>query len=91
MAFDFGSAEYWRWDGSRDCVYFFVRQGAGPIPCRLSLECIEDNMGNPLGAAATLAAAKDHFDQANQIVGQLIEDKRFEPDGSIMIRSEDWH
>ena len=61
-----------------------------PVKCRVSQECIEDNMGDPRTPEACLDAAKAHFDAITDKVGFLIAAGRFEEDGSIVLRSADW-
>ncbi len=90
MAIDYGTNEGWRWNGLIEKVEFTVHDEAWPILCRVSYECIRDNFGNPDGPEACLDAAKELFDPITDIVGDLISTGRFEPDGSILIRTLVW-
>ncbi len=90
MVIAYGTSENWRWDGSREVVEFTVLDEARPILCHLSRECIEDNFGNPKGSDACLDAAKERFDPITDLVGAMIRIGRFEPDGSILIRTLAW-
>ena len=90
MVIAYGTSENWRWNGSREVIEFTVLDEARPILCHLSRECIEDNFGNPSGPEECMDAAKDRFDAITDLAGALISAGRFEPDGSILIRTLDW-
>ena len=90
MALNYGRADYWRWNSYRQTVEFTVYRDDKPIRCKISRECIEDNLDNPQTHEALLEAAKAHFDQITDIAGMLITSERFEDDKSILIRSSDW-
>ena len=88
----FGTNEDWLWDGSRDVFQFNVtiHETGQQIICRVTEECITDHCGNPTTDEACLDAAKEHFNQVTDLVGHLIAIGRFEPDGTILVRSSDW-
>ncbi len=90
MVIAYGTSENWRWNGSREVIEFMVFDEACPILFHLSGECIEDNFGNPSSPEECLDAAKDRFDAITDLAGALICAGRFEPDGSILIRTSDW-
>ena len=90
MVIAYGTNDNWRWNGSREVVEFTVLDEAHPILCRVSRECIEDNFGNPSGPEECLDATKVNFDPITDLIGHLIRGGRFEPDGSILIRTLDW-
>lgn len=91
MALNYGSAEHWRWNGSREAVEFTVHDENGKvIQCRISRECIRDNLGNHNTPESMLGAAKANFDPITDLAGALISAGRFDRDGSITIRSLDW-
>ena len=91
---DFGSNEDWLWDRDRGraVVQFNVtdHESGQQFLCRISAECITEHCGNPTTDAARLDAAKAHFDQITDIARHLHTIGRFEPDGTILVRSSDW-
>ena len=87
---DFGTNETWVWNGTFEEVHFWVYDGGRRVMCRVSQECIEDNLGNPGSPESCLDAAKAHFDTITDKVMLLIAAGRFERDGSILIRNTDW-
>ncbi len=90
MVIAYGTSKNWWWNGVREVVEFRVHDEGWPIVCRVSQKCIEDNFGNPKGPEACLDAAKERFDPITDLAGFLIRAGRFEPDGSILIRTLDW-
>ncbi len=90
MVIAYGTSKYWWWNGVREVVEFRVHDEGWPIVCRVSRECIEDNFGNPRSPEECLDAAKERFDPITDVAGAMIRAERFEPDGSILIRTSDW-
>ena len=90
MVIAYGTNENWRWISRPEVVEFTVDDEDRTIVCRVSRECIEDNFGNPSGPEECLDAAKVRFDPITDLAGALIRAGRFEPDGSILIRTLDW-
>ncbi len=55
--------------------------------CRVSKECIDDHWGDPKTAGEFPDAAKIHSVAIENKVRSLIQSRRYEPDGSILVRS----
>ena len=90
---NYGTNETWRWDPDTEDVRFTaldLDDNNKKIQCRVTRECIEDHCGNPSDPDACFTAAKKHFDAITDQVGGYITFSRFEPDGSILLRSRDW-
>ncbi len=90
MVMVYGANDNWRWNGAREVVELTVDDEGRRIVCRVSRECIEDNFGNPSGPEECLDAAKVNFDPITDLISHLIRRGRYEPDGSILIRTLDW-
>ncbi len=88
----YGTNETWRWHPAIEEARFTVLDDDRnrEIECRVTRECIEDHCGNPSGPDACFTAAKEHFDAITDQVGYYIGLGRFEPDGSILLRTNDW-
>ena len=88
----YGTNETWRWHPDTEEVRFTVLDDISnrKIKCRVTRECIADHCGNPSGSDACFTAAKEHFDVITDQVGRYIGLGRFEPDGSILLRTNDW-
>lgn len=87
---DYLTNEHWRWNGYRETVEFSVFANFKKVDCRVSRECIEDNLGNPQTPEACFDVAKASFDSITDKIGELIHTGRFEDDGSVLLRSSDW-
>ena len=87
--FEFGTNEDLAWDGTRDVVQFTIIRDGQQIICRVSKECITDHFGDPSTDGACFNAAKERFDPITDLAAHLITIGRFEPDGTILIRSSD--
>ena len=87
---EFGDNTNWKWVGESDVIEFIIGLGGAPVTCRVSRECLEDHCGDPKTAGEFLDAAKVNFEAITDRVQGLIEGARFEPDGSILLRSADW-
>ncbi|MCH7905662.1 MAG: DUF1488 family protein [Armatimonadetes bacterium] len=88
----YGTNETWAWHPDTEEVRFTVWDDDSnrEIECRVTRECIADHCGNPSGPDACFTAAKEHFDAITDQVGYYIGLGRFEPDGSILLRTNDW-
>lgn len=74
-------------DGSRMVVTFPADQDGKRIKCAISTEALEDNFnGNNIPA---LDCFRDNRNRIEVKTARFIENRRFEPDGSIFIRSQD--
>ena len=75
------------WNANREVVTFPAEKDGKKIQCAISWEALQDNYGcndaPPLDCFRTNRAAIENK------AGSLINRKRFEADGSIMIRSID--
>ena len=80
----------WIYHGGTESVVFTILNDGSPVQCRVSRECIQDNMGNPGAGEECLDAARKHVDKIENIIGVLVAAHRFEDDGSIVVRSSDW-
>lgn len=87
---EYGTNENWAYHSNIDCVEFTVRDDGQPITCKISMEAITDHFGNCKDEAEVLDKAKEHFDEITDQIGDKIGRKRFEEDGSILLRTGDW-
>ncbi len=89
---NFGTNETWAWHPDTEEARFtaLVDDGNREIQCRVTRECIADHCGNPSGPEACFTAAKKAFDPITDQVMHYIGVGRFEPDGSILLRTDDW-
>lgn len=85
------SAEMW-WDGAHDEARLWAEHASrGKCLCRISREALEDHFGNPQDEDACLAAAQRNFDRiTDAFLLRLGREDLMEPDGSILIRTEDF-
>ncbi len=88
---DFGHAGDMRWVGEAKEVQFSVEVGNRDILCRVSQEAIGNHFGedDPRSGDEYLDAAKESFDSVTNRVGRKILLRQFEPDGSVLLRTED--
>ncbi|MCH8113683.1 MAG: DUF1488 family protein [Proteobacteria bacterium] len=87
---DFGRARNMRWVGEAKEVQFSVEVGNRDILCRVSQEANGNHLGeDPRSAEEYLDAAKESFDSITNRVGRKILLRQFEPDGSVLLRTED--
>lgn len=75
------------WDGSRDVVVFSADVNGRRVELAVSLEALQDNFGG--NNIAPLDCFRANRRAIEAIAGRLIRQQRFEPDGSILIRSQD--
>ena len=92
---DFGHAGDMRWVGEAKEVQFSVQFSVEVgrreiILCRVSQEAISNHFGEDLRTAEDcLDAAKESFDGIADRLGRNILLRQFEPDGSVLLRTED--
>ena len=82
---DFGNARNMRWVSE---VQFTVSVARRDFICRVSQEAIEDHYDGATGEGC-LEAAKENFDDITRRAGRKILLRQFEPDGSVLLRTED--
>ena len=87
---DYQSAKDWRWVIDAEEVQFTAVYGGLEILCRVTRDCIEDHCGNPATSDACFTAAKEHFGIITDQIGIRIAAGQFQPDGSVLLRSQDW-
>ncbi len=87
---EFGTNADWRYHLAAEEVRFTVRQDGTTILCRVPRKVIEGHLNVPQAAEACLTVAKERFDELTDIVQRIIADKRFEADGSLLLRRADW-
>lgn len=87
---DFGHAGDMRWVGEAKEVQFSVEVGNRDILCRVSQEAIGNHFGEgPRSAEEYLDAAKESFGSITDRLARKILLRQFEPDGSVLLRTED--
>lgn len=75
------------WDGSRTVFAFPAEQGGTRINCAISWEALQDNfMSN---AESPIDCFMNHRSTIEAVAERLISQRRFEQDGSILVRSAD--
>ncbi len=82
---DFGNARNMRLVSE---VQFTVSVARREFICRVSQNAIEDHYGSATGEGY-LEAAREHFDDIAGRAGRKILLRQFEPDGSVLLRTED--
>jgi hypothetical protein len=86
MAISFPAGE--AWDGSRNAVSFPAQSADERIGCAISQEALQDHFGADQKLEA-LAAFRNHRGTIERVAERLIRRRRLEPDGSVLIRSQD--
>jgi hypothetical protein len=74
------------WDGTRLIVSFPAESSGLRIDCAVSMEALQDHFGG--NHLPPLEAFRAHRGQIERIAEYLIVRKRFEPDGSILVRTQ---
>ena len=87
---DYGTNESWYWHSPTMEVRFRILKDGKPVVCRVTHECIKDHCGNPADESACFTAAKQNFDAITDQVGYYVSLGRFEPDGTVLLRTTDW-
>jgi len=86
---EYGTNENWAYHSNIECVVFNVISDGQSIICQVSNEAIEDHYGD-CTEQEILDKAKEHFDEITDQIGFKISVNRFEEDGSVLLRSQDW-
>jgi hypothetical protein len=86
----FNGPESWRWDRAQEEAHLGAWLNSGLVLCRVSREAIEDHCGHPTSPKACLEAASNHCDEITSRLAALIVEGRFEADGSVLLRADDW-
>lgn len=76
------------WDGSRLVVSFPADLDGSPVRCAISLEALQDHFG--ADSAGPMEAFRTHRGAVETTAERLINRRRFEQDGSILIRTQDF-
>ncbi len=87
---EFGDNLNWKWVGELDAAEFTITVDGIPVICRVSRECLEDHCGVPKTAGEFFDAAKGNFQAITDRLPDLIAGSRYEPEGSILVRTTDW-
>ena len=87
---DFGRARDMRWVGEVNEVQFSANVGKRDILCRVSRAAITYRLDEaPRSAEVCLEAAKKSYDSITDRLARKILLRQFEPDGSVLLRTED--
>ncbi len=79
-----------KWVGEAKEVQISVEGGRREILCRVSQEAISNHLGEDLRTAEDcLDAAKGSFDSITDRLARKILLRQFEPDGSVLLGTED--
>lgn len=84
---EYGSASQMRWVGSHEEIQHKIVVDGREVLCRATREYLEDRYGSLKDHSACLDAAQLHFDEITDAWGLLLVAGRFEPDGSILLRT----
>lgn len=87
---DDGTADGLQWLSGPKVIEFIALDDGHPIVCRVSQKSQEHNRHCRPVAATLLGAARDNFGHIADCIGRLMQVGRFEPDGTILLRSSDW-
>ena len=74
------------WDGSRMVVLFPAESGGRQINCAVSIEALKDHFARD--HLTPLETFRAHRWQLERMAEYLIVRKRFESDGSVLVRSQ---
>jgi len=77
---------YWRSDYME--ARLVVTRGEQKITCRISREALSDHYGAPKTEEECFDVSRMHFDNITDIWGHMIAIGQFEPDGSVLIKTE---
>ena len=77
-----------KWISGANEVQFAVSVARREFICRVSQEAIEDHCVGAIGEGY-LEAAKENFDGITGRTARKILLKQFEPDGTVLLRTED--
>lgn len=85
MTISFPPAE--TWNGNRDVVLFPANVNGKTVQCAISWEALQDNYGG--NGVPPLDCFRANRKAIEAKAERLIQKGRFEPDGSLLIRSQD--
>ena len=80
----------WYWDYRHQEVRFCAWQNSGLVMCRISRKAIEDRYGGPPTPTACVTVARQHINDISDRFGDLLTRGRYENDGSVLLRPNDW-
>jgi hypothetical protein len=86
MAISFPATE--TWDPSRNAAVFPADEDERRFQCAISLEALQERFGAPEKLEA-LQAFRNHRGRIERVAERLIRRRRLEPDGSVLIRTQD--
>jgi Protein of unknown function (DUF1488) len=75
------------WDGRREVVVFQANTGTESVPCAISFEALQDRFNGD--SRQPLETFRQHRSAIEALARTRIRQRRFEPDGSIVIRARD--
>lgn len=75
------------WNSNRDIVQFPAVVNGRNVSCAISWEALQDNFGG--NAVPPLDCFRSNRNAIEAKAERLIQNGRFEPDGSLLIRSQD--
>jgi Protein of unknown function (DUF1488) len=78
------------WDGMREVVRFRARVGDQQVPCAISFEALQDQRHFHEDLGPPIDTFRRHRPVIEELARKLIQQRRFEPDGAILIRAQDW-
>jgi hypothetical protein len=87
MTIEFGSPDQMWCDVHSMEVRHEIRVYGAAVRCRIAPQAIDDRFGVSKTDADRLAAAQQQFDQITDRWGLMIQQGRFQPDGSVLIDS----
>jgi hypothetical protein len=78
------------WDGGRMVAIFWASMGDQRVPCAISFEALQDQRHFHEDPGPPIDTFRRHRPVIENLARRLIRQRRFEPDGSILIRAQDW-
>jgi Protein of unknown function (DUF1488) len=78
------------WDGIRAVVRFRAHVGDQQVPCAISFKALQDQCHFHEDPGPPLDTFRRHRPMIEELVRKLIQQRRFGPDGAILIRAQDW-
>ena len=73
------------WDGTREVVRFRPRVGDQQVPCAISFEALQDRPHFHEDPGLPIDTFRRHRPVIEELARKLIQQQRFEPDGSILM------
>lgn len=87
---EFQEIEHWRFHPDSFQVRFRAWDGDREILCKVERRGLDINCGKPSGDRGRLEAARKNAQKIKLMAERRIKTGKFEEDGSILIRHEDW-